>query len=76
MQELERVLETEGEQAAEAFLAKRFADLPDDMKGAALLSFYADAVAKEASGGDPVVEAQQEGVEALEALEALRQETS
>ncbi len=76
LQGLEQALETGGEQAADAFVAAHFADLPDDVKGATLLRFYADALAKEAGGGDPVAQAQQEGIEALEALEALRQESS
>lgn len=76
LQGMEQALETGGTQAAEAFVVKHFADLPDDVKGAALLGFYAETMGKQASGGDPIVEAQQEGIEALEALEALRQEAS
>lgn len=74
LQEMERVLKAEGEQAAEEFVVKHFAELPDDVKGTALLWFYTDAVSKETSGGDPLVQAQEEGIEALEALEALQEE--
>lgn len=76
LQEMERVLETEGEQAAEAFVVRHFADLPDDVKGTALLWFYTDAINKQAGEEDPVIAVQEEGMEALKELDILQKEVS
>lgn len=76
LQEMERILETDGEKAAEAFVVQHFTDLPDDVKGTALLWFYTDAIGKRVADEDPVIAVQEEGMKALEELDALQKELS
>ena len=62
--EMERVLETGGEKALEAFVLEHFSELPKDIQGKALLGFYTEALEGEAE----IAQIQKQGIGAMEQI--------
>ena len=73
LQEMERILETKGEKALEAFILEHFTELPESVQGKALMGFYAGALEREAETAQ-IAKVQKEGIEAIEILEAMKKD--
>jgi hypothetical protein len=75
LKEMERLFEAGDEKALEAFAIEHFKELPEDVQGKLLLSFYTQTVG--ASGGDSsVAQVQKEGMDALKKLDVIQTELS
>ncbi len=69
--EMERLLEKGDEKALEAFTLEHFKEFPEDVQGKLLLSFYTEALEKEA--GEPgIADIQQQGLDALKGIDAIK----
>ncbi len=75
LKEMEIILETKGEKALEAFVLEHFTELPEDVQGKALMSFYTEALEREA-GDAQIAQIQKEGLDAMEKIAAMKQEAS
>ena len=75
LKEMERILETEGEQALEKFTLEHFAELPEDVQGKVLMGYYREELDKQ-EGEAVIAKLQEEGLGALEELETIKAEAS
>ncbi len=59
------------EKALERFVIDHFKELPEDIQGKVLLSFYSESIAQEADEAR-IAKLQEEGVDALDKLAAMK----
>ena len=70
--EIDKLVDTGDQKALEKFLIDHYEDLPENMKGELLLSFYEESLQKEADEAR-VASMQQKGIAALEALSSMKE---
>ncbi len=70
LEQMESALESGGEAALERYLIDNFENLPKDIQGKVLVSFMRETV----EGDDAILEIQEKGIAAIQAIEALKAE--
>ncbi|OGG80666.1 hypothetical protein A3A39_03160 [Candidatus Kaiserbacteria bacterium RIFCSPLOWO2_01_FULL_54_13] len=73
--QLDVLLEAGDEKALERFVLDHFTEFPEDVQGKLALSFYTDALEKEAADGK-VMDIQEKGLETMRKLKEMKEALS
>ena len=72
---MEKLAEAGDEKAMEAFALEHFQEFPEDVQGKILFEFFGQALEREA-GAAAIANLQQQGLEALDELQKVKDEAS